>query len=182
MPSLLCYPLPHSCLPILVNQILYQIKLRLGIGPHTRFPLKNTWESVICGNCARIEQAIDCGVYIAIMLLTFLTHLTVRPANYLCRTKECLMMSVRILGSAAPPHLQHQASSLQALAPVYHLTESCPPELQTSASSSCVWFTSQFIVLSRTFHLQVAIIFPPAAAFFIAGCGCDLLINICLTM
>ena len=29
---------------------------------------------------------------------------------------------------------------------------------------------------------QVAIIFPPAAAFFITGCGCDLLINICLTM
>jgi len=29
---------------------------------------------------------------------------------------------------------------------------------------------------------QIAIIFPPAAAFFITGCGCDLLINICLTM
>ncbi|KAI0280398.1 UPF0057-domain-containing protein [Russula aff. rugulosa BPL654] len=28
----------------------------------------------------------------------------------------------------------------------------------------------------------VAIIFPPAAAFFVTGCGCDLLINICLTI
>jgi len=28
----------------------------------------------------------------------------------------------------------------------------------------------------------VAIIFPPAAAAFIAGCSCDLLINICLTI
>lgn len=30
--------------------------------------------------------------------------------------------------------------------------------------------------------LQVAILFPPAAAAFITGCSCDLLINICLTM
>ncbi|KAE9397716.1 hypothetical protein BT96DRAFT_1020615 [Gymnopus androsaceus JB14] len=30
--------------------------------------------------------------------------------------------------------------------------------------------------------ILVAIIFPPAAAAFIAGCGCDLLINICLTL
>jgi len=30
--------------------------------------------------------------------------------------------------------------------------------------------------------ILVAIIFPPAAAFFIAGCSCDLLINICLTV
>ncbi|TFY73704.1 hypothetical protein EWM64_g10308 [Hericium alpestre] len=30
--------------------------------------------------------------------------------------------------------------------------------------------------------ILVAIIFPPAAAAFITGCSCDLLINICLTM
>lgn len=30
--------------------------------------------------------------------------------------------------------------------------------------------------------ILVAIIFPPAAAFFVVGCGCDLLINILLTM
>ena len=30
--------------------------------------------------------------------------------------------------------------------------------------------------------MQVAIIFPPAAAAFITGCSCDLLINILLTM
>src|ERR1700722_9056736 len=29
---------------------------------------------------------------------------------------------------------------------------------------------------------QVAILFPPAAVAFIAGCSCDLLINICLTL
>ncbi|KAH8834768.1 hypothetical protein DL96DRAFT_1571654 [Flagelloscypha sp. PMI_526] len=28
----------------------------------------------------------------------------------------------------------------------------------------------------------VAVIFPPAAAAFIAGCSCDLLINVCLTI
>ncbi|KAH9974031.1 hypothetical protein BGW80DRAFT_1170905 [Lactifluus volemus] len=28
----------------------------------------------------------------------------------------------------------------------------------------------------------VTIIFPPAAAFFVTGCSCDLLINICLTI
>ncbi|KAJ7598715.1 hypothetical protein C8J56DRAFT_914762 [Mycena floridula] len=28
----------------------------------------------------------------------------------------------------------------------------------------------------------VAILFPPAAAAFITGCSCDLLINICLTL
>ncbi|KAJ3559163.1 hypothetical protein NM688_g506 [Phlebia brevispora] len=28
----------------------------------------------------------------------------------------------------------------------------------------------------------VAIIFPPAAAAFVTGCSCDLLINICLTI
>jgi uncharacterized membrane protein YqaE (UPF0057 family) len=28
----------------------------------------------------------------------------------------------------------------------------------------------------------VAVIFPPAAALFVTGCGCDLLINILLTM
>ena len=31
-------------------------------------------------------------------------------------------------------------------------------------------------------HGKVAILFPPAAAAFITGCSCDLLINICLTM
>ncbi|ETW75864.1 stress-induced hydrophobic peptide [Heterobasidion irregulare TC 32-1] len=30
--------------------------------------------------------------------------------------------------------------------------------------------------------ILVAIIFPPAAAAFITGCSCDLLINICLTV
>jgi len=30
--------------------------------------------------------------------------------------------------------------------------------------------------------ILVAIIFPPAAAGFVTGCGCDLLINICLTI
>ncbi|KAI0292903.1 UPF0057-domain-containing protein [Russula brevipes] len=30
--------------------------------------------------------------------------------------------------------------------------------------------------------ILVAIIFPPAAVAFIAGCSCDLLINICLTI
>ncbi|KAN0127231.1 UPF0057 domain containing protein [Lactarius tabidus] len=30
--------------------------------------------------------------------------------------------------------------------------------------------------------ILVAILFPPAAAAFIAGCSCDLLINICLTL
>lgn len=127
MPSLLYYAIPYliSCLPILV----YQIKLRLGIGPHTRFPLKNTCESVICGNGARIEQAIDCGVYIGIMLLTFLTHLTVRPANYLCRTKEWLMMSVRIFGSAVSPRLQqprrrHCKHLLQSTIPLNHVRPS----------------------------------------------------------
>ncbi len=30
--------------------------------------------------------------------------------------------------------------------------------------------------------LKVAIIFPPAAAAFLTGCSCDLLINICLTL
>ncbi|KAF9225526.1 UPF0057-domain-containing protein [Gyrodon lividus] len=30
--------------------------------------------------------------------------------------------------------------------------------------------------------ILVAIIFPPAAAAFVAGCSCDLLINICLTI
>jgi len=30
--------------------------------------------------------------------------------------------------------------------------------------------------------ILVTIIFPPAGAFFVAGCGCDLLINILLTM
>ncbi|KAF5367018.1 hypothetical protein D9758_003866 [Tetrapyrgos nigripes] len=30
--------------------------------------------------------------------------------------------------------------------------------------------------------ILVAIIFPPAAAAFITGCSCDLLINICLTL
>lgn len=29
---------------------------------------------------------------------------------------------------------------------------------------------------------QVAILFPPAAAGFLTGCSCDLLINIALTM
>jgi len=30
--------------------------------------------------------------------------------------------------------------------------------------------------------ILVAIVFPPAAAGFITGCSCDLLINICLTI
>ncbi|KDQ06325.1 hypothetical protein BOTBODRAFT_39665, partial [Botryobasidium botryosum FD-172 SS1] len=30
--------------------------------------------------------------------------------------------------------------------------------------------------------ILVAIIFPPAAAAFLTGCSCDLLINICLTV
>ncbi|KAH8998107.1 hypothetical protein EDB92DRAFT_2082674 [Lactarius akahatsu] len=30
--------------------------------------------------------------------------------------------------------------------------------------------------------ILVAIIFPPAAAAFVTGCSCDLLINICLTL
>ncbi|KAG2120100.1 hypothetical protein BD769DRAFT_1481172 [Suillus cothurnatus] len=30
--------------------------------------------------------------------------------------------------------------------------------------------------------ILVAIIFPPAAAAFVTGCSCDLLINICLTI
>ncbi|KIY70860.1 UPF0057-domain-containing protein [Cylindrobasidium torrendii FP15055 ss-10] len=30
--------------------------------------------------------------------------------------------------------------------------------------------------------ILVAIIFPPAAAAFITGCSCDLLINVCLTL
>ncbi|KAJ4468775.1 hypothetical protein J3R30DRAFT_3304686 [Lentinula aciculospora] len=30
--------------------------------------------------------------------------------------------------------------------------------------------------------ILVAIVFPPAAAAFITGCSCDLLINICLTL
>jgi len=30
--------------------------------------------------------------------------------------------------------------------------------------------------------ILVAILFPPAAAAFITGCSCDLLINICLTI
>ncbi|WAR61127.1 hypothetical protein PtB15_13B379 [Puccinia triticina] len=30
--------------------------------------------------------------------------------------------------------------------------------------------------------ILVAVIFPPAAALFVTGCGCDLLINILLTM
>ncbi|EIW77163.1 UPF0057-domain-containing protein [Coniophora puteana RWD-64-598 SS2] len=30
--------------------------------------------------------------------------------------------------------------------------------------------------------ILVAIIFPPAAAAFVAGCSCDLLINVCLTI
>ncbi|KAF9256618.1 UPF0057-domain-containing protein [Marasmius fiardii PR-910] len=30
--------------------------------------------------------------------------------------------------------------------------------------------------------ILVAIIFPPAAAAFITGCSCDLLINVCLTI
>ncbi|KAJ7599300.1 hypothetical protein C8J56DRAFT_916371 [Mycena floridula] len=30
--------------------------------------------------------------------------------------------------------------------------------------------------------ILVAILFPPAAAAFVAGCSCDLLINICLTL
>ncbi|KAK0232436.1 uncharacterized protein ARMOST_16282 [Armillaria ostoyae] len=30
--------------------------------------------------------------------------------------------------------------------------------------------------------ILVAIIFPPAAAAFLTGCSCDLLINICLTL
>ncbi|KAF8131499.1 hypothetical protein EV363DRAFT_1330227 [Boletus edulis] len=34
---------------------------------------------------------------------------------------------------------------------------------------------------SNIFLIIVAIIFPPAAVGFIAGCGCDFLINICLT-
>merc|ERR1712072_125858 len=29
--------------------------------------------------------------------------------------------------------------------------------------------------------ILVAILFPPATAFFLTGCSCDLLINICLT-
>ena len=35
----------------------------------------------------------------------------------------------------------------------------------------CLWYST-----------QVAILFPPAAAAFITGCSCDLLINILLTM
>ncbi|KAI0342315.1 UPF0057-domain-containing protein [Trametopsis cervina] len=30
--------------------------------------------------------------------------------------------------------------------------------------------------------ILVAILFPPAAVFFVSGCGCDLLINILLTV
>jgi len=30
--------------------------------------------------------------------------------------------------------------------------------------------------------ILVTIIFPPAGAFFVTGCGCDLLINILLTL
>ncbi|KAH8917050.1 UPF0057-domain-containing protein [Atractiella rhizophila] len=30
--------------------------------------------------------------------------------------------------------------------------------------------------------ILVCILFPPAAVFFISGCSCDLLINICLTL
>ncbi|KIY45109.1 UPF0057-domain-containing protein [Fistulina hepatica ATCC 64428] len=30
--------------------------------------------------------------------------------------------------------------------------------------------------------ILVAILFPPAAAAFITGCSCDLLINVCLTI
>ncbi|KAF7973914.1 hypothetical protein HWV62_13962 [Athelia sp. TMB] len=30
--------------------------------------------------------------------------------------------------------------------------------------------------------ILVAILFPPAAAAFITGCSCDLLINVCLTL
>ena len=72
------------------------------------------------------------------------------------------------------PHRHH---THLALAP-----RPCPSELQTSASSlyflSCI---QAILHLTRT-YLQVAILFPPAAAAFITGCSCDLLINICLTM
>lgn len=41
------------------------------------------------------------------------------------------------------------------------------------------WLLNYFTHLAC---LQVAILFPPAAAGMVTGCSCDLLINICLTM
>ena len=64
--------------------------------------------------------------------------------------------------------------------------------LPTFVSSLCVCLAPRVELgdsLQRADHRayhplsgQVAILFPPAAAAFITGCSCDLLINICLTM
>ena len=41
--------------------------------------------------------------------------------------------------------------------------------------------TAMSVRASDVILILVTIIFPPAGAFFVAGCGCDLLINILLT-
>lgn len=41
---------------------------------------------------------------------------------------------------------------------------------------------STMVKASDVILIIVAIIFPPAAAFIVAGCSCDLLINVLLTM
>ena len=42
--------------------------------------------------------------------------------------------------------------------------------------------TLTMVKASDVVLILVAIIFPPAAALVVTGCGCDLLINILLTM
>ncbi|KAG2106858.1 hypothetical protein BD769DRAFT_139578 [Suillus cothurnatus] len=41
---------------------------------------------------------------------------------------------------------------------------------------------TSMVKASDVLLILVAIIFPPAAAAFVTGCSCDLLINICLTI
>lgn len=52
-----------------------------------------------------------------------------------------------------------------------------PQHLHTSYTHTAMSVRASDVIL-----ILVTIIFPPAGAFFVAGCGCDLLINILLTV
>ncbi|KAI9511665.1 hypothetical protein F5148DRAFT_1169538 [Russula earlei] len=58
-----------------------------------------------------------------------------------------------------------------------HFLPACLPACPSFAQVSTMSLRASDVLL-----ILVAIIFPPAAAAFVTGCSCDLLINICLTI
>jgi len=56
-----------------------------------------------------------------------------------------------------------------------------PQDGSTTPLTSHTHTHDMSVKASDVILILVAIIFPPAGAFFVTGCGCDLLINILLT-